>query len=99
MGGQKAMEMKNETITAEHEFNRIIQLLQQPMITEVMPQATMAPIPQLGNSPQNMNGYRSPTGMKPASMPVTRTNFQPAVGPGSPVRVGSQPGVMRGQLM
>lgn len=64
---QSAKQLQEQTITAEHEFNRICQLLQRPVIEERAPAATMAYLPpspkNLGPPrPGNMMGNRTPPG-------------------------------------
>merc|ERR1712187_425214 len=69
--------MKNESISAEHEFNRIMNLLKQPLVTEVNPAPTVAPIPrspsagvQNGGMPQMiLGGNMSSVGMMVPSRP------------------------------
>eukprot|EP00928_Gymnodinium_smaydae_P097587 TRINITY_DN8882_c0_g1_i1.p1 TRINITY_DN8882_c0_g1~~TRINITY_DN8882_c0_g1_i1.p1 ORF type:complete len:262 (+),score=47.80 TRINITY_DN8882_c0_g1_i1:85-870(+) len=65
---QQASMLKEQTITAEHEFNRIMQLLQTPLIPKQMPAPTMAMVPQLGGGVGAFggggmaNGAMSPVG-------------------------------------
>lgn len=46
---ESAKQLQQQTITAEHEFNRIVQMLQQPAITERAPDPTYASIPVGGS--------------------------------------------------
>jgi hypothetical protein len=78
---QKSKDLQQQSITAEHEFNRIIQLLQQPLIPGQMPQATMAMIPRVGPTPMApMQGIKT-SGTFNSTPPMRQSP------PGSPVRL------------
>lgn len=53
----KAHNLKEQTVTAEHEFNRIMQLLQSPLIPGNMPTPTTAPM--ISQSISGQGAFRS----------------------------------------
>lgn len=75
-----ASTMKEQTITAEHEFNRIVQLLQTPLIPGQMPAPTMVQVPTIG-SPRAMGHRQTP----PASPIITRAPLKHVTKMTSPV--------------
>jgi hypothetical protein len=79
-----AKALQEPMINAENEFNRIMQLLSQPMISMATPQATMAKIPQIGQPQARMTPPSSPYTGGAMSAPYRQSNGAPTLG-NSPV--------------
>merc|ERR550514_1835034 len=77
---QQAKELKNQSLTAENELNRILAILQQPPIQGTAPSPTIARVPQVaplmsGNmrlatpiSPSQRPGFASPARQSPGML-------------------------------
>lgn len=89
----QAKQLKEQSITAEHEFNRILQLLSQPLVPGAMPTPTAAPLQQVPNRPAQQGTILAPSYTRPAGAGAQTTPVRAggAVGAGTINFPGSFP--------